>query len=396
MCVVLLTLATGVSCAPLFTPTKLQSFKESREVIAVTPVGLPRLTLSPHGDGLGWTAQVTQTVEETDRIRREEVWEGYTYKRRVNLVTMLGGGLLCGPNILLNTIFSVGTPDQPGWSSPWQYCLAAMGYDVPGKVDTKTGPVEDLDPHTQILTRVLQEGELRLSFASEGKDSLGISTAVSQDFSGTPIRLRWLAQAFREHGINPAALAGGAVVITYSPPNGAPGISRAFPIDGHAFSAILQQDLIFANQRHWPRQSHFRLMVSDTRGHTQSDRFVDHFIHRLKEQGSTLVIRGDRYHSLVPVQLRQLSPLYSDEITQSVGMSTGATILVYLDIASASDYGLLFTTTMVSVETAQILAEIVLECPLSEVTQTAETLAAMVNDLALPQRGATSGWFITP
>ena len=63
----------------------------------------------------------------------------------LDLVTMVGGGLLCAPNLLLNTLFSMGTPNQPGWSSPWQYCLAAAGYDVPGRAITETDIVQFLN-----------------------------------------------------------------------------------------------------------------------------------------------------------------------------------------------------------------------------------------------------------
>jgi hypothetical protein len=67
-------IVTGVSCAPVFTPTTLQTFKESRDITSTTAVERPRLALSPHSDGLGWTVRVTQLVGETNRIRREGVY----------------------------------------------------------------------------------------------------------------------------------------------------------------------------------------------------------------------------------------------------------------------------------------------------------------------------------
>ena len=95
--VILLGLVTGVSCAPVFTPTTLQTFKESRTITSTTALERPRLALSPHSDGMGWTVGITQLVEETNRIRREEVWGGFTYERRLNLVTMMGGGAALWP-----------------------------------------------------------------------------------------------------------------------------------------------------------------------------------------------------------------------------------------------------------------------------------------------------------
>ena len=72
--VILLGLVTGVSCAPVFTPTTLQTFKESRDITSTTAVEPPRVAPSLHSDGLGWTVGVTQLVGETNRIRREGVY----------------------------------------------------------------------------------------------------------------------------------------------------------------------------------------------------------------------------------------------------------------------------------------------------------------------------------
>ena len=268
--VVLLVLVTLVSCAPVFTPTTLQDFKESRETSSTTAVERPRLALSPHSDGLGWTVRVTQTVEEKNRIRREEVWGGYTYERRLNLVTMVGGGLLCAPNLLLNTLFSMGTPNQPGWSSPWQYCLAAAGYDVPGRADTRTRIADDLDPQVQTVTRIIVDGDLRLTFAADGRDRIGIAVPVSKDFQGTHIRLRWLAMALREQGVNPADVPDGTVEISYSPTVGNPGPTTQLPIDGHVLTAMLQHDLAVLPQDRWPKQPRLRLAVNNDWGHEQS------------------------------------------------------------------------------------------------------------------------------
>ncbi len=395
--VILLGLVTGVSCAPVFTPTTLQTFKESRTITSTTVVERPRLALSPHSDGMGWTVGITQLVEETNRIRREEVWGGFTYERRLNLVTMMGGALLCGPNLLFNTVFSIGTPNQPGWSSPWQYCLAAAGYDVPGRADTRTRIADDLDPHTRTVTQVPVDGDLRLTFAPEGRDRIGIAVPVSHDPQGTPLRLRWLAQALREHRVNPADIPDGTVESSYSPTVGAPGPTTRLPIGGHVLTAMLQDDHAVVPQQHWPKQPRLRLMVSNAWGREQSQSLIDRFVSRIEERGLTLVVRNERYRELVPVQLRQLAPFYSDDRHPSAGMGTGANLLVSLDIASASNQGLLLTTTVVSVETAQVLAQIVLECPINAVAPTADTLAAVVSDLLLPRdHPFTRGWFITP
>ena len=72
--VILLGLVTEVSCAPAFTPTTLQTFKESRDITSTTAVEPPRVAPSLHSDGLGWTVGVTQLVGETNRIRREGVY----------------------------------------------------------------------------------------------------------------------------------------------------------------------------------------------------------------------------------------------------------------------------------------------------------------------------------
>ena len=72
--VVLLGLVTVVSCAPVFTPTTLQTFKESRDITSTTAVEPPRVAPSLHSDGLGWTVGVTQLIGETNRIRREGVY----------------------------------------------------------------------------------------------------------------------------------------------------------------------------------------------------------------------------------------------------------------------------------------------------------------------------------
>lgn len=131
--VVLLGLVTGISCAPVFTPTTLQTFKESRDITSTTALERPRLALSPHSDGLGWTVRITQTVEETNRIRREEVWGGYTYERRLNLVTILGGG--CSVVQISCSIPSFRSEHQTSpdgahhgntaWPPPDMTCLAA-------------------------------------------------------------------------------------------------------------------------------------------------------------------------------------------------------------------------------------------------------------------------------
>ena len=72
-------------------------------------------------------------------------------------------------------------------------------------------------------------------------------------------------------------------------------------------------------------------------------------------------------------------------------MGTGAKSARIHRHRPASDQGPLLTTTLVSVETAQVLAQFVLECPINAVAPTAETLAAVVTDLVLPHDPLTRG-----
>ena len=197
--------------------------------------------------------------------------------------------------------------------------------------------------------------------------------------------------------MNPADVPDGTVEISYNPTVGNPGRTTQLLIDGHVLTAMLQHDLAVLPQDRWPKQPRLRLAVNNDWGHEQPQLIVDRLIGRMKERGLPLVIRNERYRKLVPVQVRQLAPFFNDERQPSAGMGTGANLLVSIDIASASDQGLLLTTTLVSVETAQVLAQFVLECPINAVAPTAETLAAVVTDLVLPHGPTlTRGWFVTP
>jgi len=197
--------------------------------------------------------------------------------------------------------------------------------------------------------------------------------------------------------VNPADVPDGTVEISYSPTVGNPGPTTQLLIDGHLLTVMLQHDLAVLPQDRWPKQPRLRLTISNTWGHEQSQLIIDRVIGRMKERGLPLVVRNERYRELVPVQVRQLAPFFSDERQPTAGMGTGANLLVAINIASASDQGLLLTTTLISVETAQVLAQFVLECPFNAVAPTAETLAAVVTDLVLPRDPTiTRGWFVTP
>ena len=63
-------------------------------------------------------------------------------------------GTLCVQISCFNTLFSMGTPNQPGWSSPWQYSpgrrriCRALAAPIP-----ELGSLDDLDPRVQTVTR---------------------------------------------------------------------------------------------------------------------------------------------------------------------------------------------------------------------------------------------------
>ena len=86
------------------------------------------------------------------------------------------GGLLCAPNLLLNTLFPWEHQTSPDgvhhgnttWPPPDMTCLAAP---IP-----ELGSLMTSIPQVQTVTRI--HGDLRLTFAADGRDRIGIAVPV--------------------------------------------------------------------------------------------------------------------------------------------------------------------------------------------------------------------------
>lgn len=102
-------------CSPTFSPTRLWSYTEDVTTLRTEPAGEPAIHLTPHSDGLGWTAHVMVPERVHQAVEVKEMWEGKELKIPFHPIVVELFGLLCPIGIVSGMVGGIGHPEDPSW-----------------------------------------------------------------------------------------------------------------------------------------------------------------------------------------------------------------------------------------------------------------------------------------
>lgn len=72
-------MVAAAGCASVMSEERVGSLVRSTQTVDSRPIGTPRLTLTAHHDGLGWTVSTQTRVERTSEYRQIQHWQGRRY-----------------------------------------------------------------------------------------------------------------------------------------------------------------------------------------------------------------------------------------------------------------------------------------------------------------------------
>ena len=121
--------------------------------------------------------------------------------------------------------------------------------------------------------------------------------------------------------------------------------------------AALRSDLVKRPDREWPASQ--RILVSSN--HDSLKRFTERTLTQL---GLPIVSRGNDTRVLVDLQQQEVSPLYAEPATTTIGHWVGATVLLSLQATPHHRNREHIQITAVDVETGTLLGQVTLETPL--------------------------------
>lgn len=378
-----LTLLTG--CAnSYFVPMELAPSHIERTPAGTEPAGRPILHVITHSDGLGWQVSATQDWIDREHVTEQEYWKGWVYTPAKNSAVQAGytaGTVITCPGSILAHVFIrmirvVGLLDQaePTWHYIKGLCVAPLlGLDpTTPQWKTQTGPTHDVTPVSQRVIRPLTDGRLQLRWMHKHLDPVGTEYLITSKSPTLAIRLREVAAVLlRTH--HPDTLRQGQLEITLHTSDGFT-ITTPISISPSTLKTALESDLIRRPASDWPTSLRIRLETQDPALTSLTQTL-------LTELGLPSVTRGTTATSLYAAQNQEVSPLFQEGTSNSIGHWTGATVLLSLTSTRMTETTHLLVATANSIETGLVLGQFTLEGRAGLTPDVASTLRAQLTQL---------------
>ena len=378
-----LPLLTG--CAnSYFVPMELAPSHIERTPTGTEPASRPSLHVITHSDGLGWQVSATQEWIDREHVTEQEYWKGWVYAPAKNSAAQVGytaGTVITCPGSILAHVFIrmirvVGLLDQaePTWHYIKGLCVAPLlGLDpTTPQWQTLSGPTHDVTPVSQRVTRPLTAGRLQLRWMHKQFDPVGTEYVITKKSPILDIRLREVAAVLlRTH--QPDILRQGQLEITLHTSEGFT-ITTPIPISPSTLKKTIESDLIRRPASDWPTSLRIRLETQDSALTSLTQTL-------LTELHLPSVTRGSTATSLYAVQNQEVSPLFQEGISNSIGHWTGATVLLSLTSTRMTETTHLLVATASSIETGLVLGQFTLEGRAGLSPEVASTLRAQLTQL---------------
>jgi hypothetical protein len=378
-----LTLLTG--CAnSYFVPMELAPSRIERTPAGTEPASRPILHVITHSDGLGWQVSATQEWIDREHVTEQEFWKGWVYTPAKNSAVQAGytaGTVITCPGSILAHVFIrmirvVGLLDQaePTWHYIKGLCVAPLlGLDpTTPQWQTQAGPTHDVTPVSQRVTRPLTAGRLQLRWMHKHFDPVGTEYVITKESPTLDIRLREVAAVLLPTH-HPDILRQGQLEITLHTSEGFT-ITTPISISPATLKTALESDLIRRPVSDWPTSLRIRLETQDSTLTSLTQTL-------LTELRLPIVTRGTTATSLYAAQNQEVSPLFQEEASNSIGHWTGATVLLSLTSTRITETTNLFVATASSIETGLILGQFTLEGRAGLSPEVASTLRAQLTQL---------------
>ena len=378
-------------CETTFSPRSLARYTETVKTVEVEPAGEPEIQLTPHSDGLGWTAHVLVTERVHQDVVVQEVWEGKQLKIPFHPIVVELFGLFCPFGLVSGMVGTVLSPDpgQPSW---------VRGYEMCAGGPTHEGLITKIHDEHTLTDRVLYrrtpqpEGTLQLQWQRPNRDPLVVDVPLQPGPDGTVVRLPWLADALIRNGQPLDGTMQGEGHIVFDGPNGLRGISP-LRITADTLRAARSQMVWRAPDPSWPRLLQIRLALPQTRRTGTSLSIpVGLITQRLLARQIQVVAREEAFVQIMETQRQQLTPAYRDT-APSMGRMTAATVLLQIGIVELPQRWQV-TATAVAVQSGQVLGTLRLEDRRDRWEDLMNSLASLLPDLLAPDATRREGWFI--
>lgn len=379
----------GVSgCTTTFSPTRLWSYTEDVTTVRTEPAGEPSIHLTPHSDGLGWTAHVMVSERMHQTVVVKEMWEGKELKIPFHPIVVQLFGLLCPIGIVSGMAGGMSHPEDPSWVRGYEFC---------GGGPTHRGEITHVHD-TQILTNRVRyrqrpdtTGLLQLRWQQPNRNPLIVDVPVQPGTGGTVLRLPWLAEAMIRNGHPLDATLNGTGQIVFEGTDGIHATS-AFPITADTLRAANSQMLWRAPASLWPRTLQVRIGQDETLRDTRRSSIpIGVITQRLLGRQIQVVARDETLDTVMVTQRNQLHPTYRDT-APSPGHLTAATVLLQIAVHQSPQRWQV-TGTAVAIDSGQILGTVTLEDRDDQWDRLMESFSSLLPDLLAPDTTRREGSF---
>ncbi len=359
--------ALGGCRSSYFMPMELAPFHVNSRTTLESPEGAPEVHVQTHPDGLGWTVSVTQPWIEKVTQEEQEIWNGYRYEPSASLARQIGltvfSPLMCPGSVVAHFLVwgknLLGLLDGPSptWKLFTKYCVVPLNGLDPAQESWTSEPATAVEQHTllTVVQRQVTAGRVQLQWLQASSDPVAIEYPLSEQEPVIDIRLRDLASlATRDQ--TPAHRRQGHAQLEFFPSE-AKHIITPLNISAHTLEAALRSDLVKRPDEEWPTSK--RVLVSSNR---ESLKLLTE--RTLTQLGLPIVSRGNDVRILTDLQEREVSPIYAEPATATIGHWIGATVLLSLQATTHHPKREHIQLTAVDIESGTILGQVTIEASL--------------------------------
>ncbi len=399
-------------CAPIEKLVSLDHVHQVPVIHHTEPVGSPELRITTHTDGLGWSVQPVQRLRRYVDVTQQETWKIRVYPaaKTWRIPKLVAGWVTCPTwGILGMTGLAFANPGAPMWRRPPLYepCALASGGEAYSSEAMLMRNEVTLDRRIEEEDRPVTTGSLALVWQLPDKDPLGIDIPLSAQQTTITLRARWIANLLMRQGIEITDHLSGHAEVQLRQPGG-PLISHPIPLTTAMLRTTIERESARARADRWPEAIRIRTVVeTDGKGAAPETRAIaTHLVRHFARSGLAVVVRDELLVETEDLQVAQHRGQYRDSAQNGVGQWSGATLLERVLYRDLRDQGYLATTSIVSIETGEVLAHLLVEAPPGQWAEFLDTMSARILDTVMhagrPQGDIAphndtrrEGWLIT-
>lgn len=377
-------------CAPIEQPVSLDHVDQVPVIHHTEPVDPPELRITTHTDGLGWSVQPVQRIRRYVDMTQQETWKTRVYPpaKTWRIPKLVAGWVTCPTWGLLGmTGLAFADPSGPMWrrSALYEPCSLASGGEAYSSESTMMRKDVSLDRRIEEEDQHVTTGSLALVWQLPDKDPLGIDIPLSPQQTRISLRAHWIANLLMRQGIQVTDHLPGHAELQLRQPGG-PLISHRIPLTTMMLRTAIEQQAARSPGDRWPSTIRIRTVV-ETDGHGAAPEtlaIATHLARDFAGSGLAVVVRDDLFAETEDLQVAQHQGRYSDSAHNGVGQWSGATLLARVSYRNLQDEGYLATTSIVSIETGEVLAHLIVEAPPGQWAAFLDTTSARIIDTVLP------------